>query len=137
MKWTNYIYFIRSVGQDGPIKIGFSCYPENRLLTYMSWSPIPLEIVAKVAVPVNRPQQRGPAQRLERQFHERYGAWRLHHEWFSPHPQLLADIDAINSGTFDTADLPEPGKANHDKAMSHTREAIRRSRQLNPLQVAA
>lgn len=40
------VYFLRPVGQPGPVKIGCSFNPQSRLSVMMSWSPVPLEIVA-------------------------------------------------------------------------------------------
>lgn len=40
------IYFIRPVGQRGPIKIGCSYLPLDRLRGLCQWSPLPLEVVA-------------------------------------------------------------------------------------------
>lgn len=40
------VYFIRPVGMDGPVKIGGSGVPKNRLNNLMTWSPFPLEVAA-------------------------------------------------------------------------------------------
>jgi hypothetical protein len=42
-----YVYFIKPVGMDGPIKIGCSNIPEHRLVSLSMWSPFPLEIIGK------------------------------------------------------------------------------------------
>lgn len=52
MKPASFVYFVKPVGQDGPVKIGFSETPIDRLSTLMTWSPIPLEIA--IAIPGDR-----------------------------------------------------------------------------------
>ena len=48
---TLQVYFVRPVGMRGPIKIGCSKLPENRIKSLMVWSPFELEIA--VAIPGN------------------------------------------------------------------------------------
>lgn len=91
-----WVYFIRPVGSDGPIKIGVSRNPKERLHTYSTWSPVPLEFAAVIAGP--------PA--LERRFHAMFVGQHSHHEWFRPSAEMTAVIDEINAGTFDTETLP-------------------------------
>lgn len=43
-----FVYFLKPVGMDGPIKIGCSEYPQRRLLNLMAWSPFPLELLAQI-----------------------------------------------------------------------------------------
>jgi hypothetical protein len=107
---TAYIYFMRPVGCDGPIKVGFSVQPKGRLAAYQAWSPIPLEIIAVLPEPPVEPYRKGVAhvRWTERRFHERYYPWHMHHEWFAVNELLLADIAAIQAGTFDPSELPEP-----------------------------
>jgi hypothetical protein len=104
------IYFIRPVGSDGPVKIGHSCYPASRLLTYLAWSPVPLEIAAviELAVPDGRARRRY-AMSFERRFHNRYRDHWSHHEWFNAHPQLTRDIQLIRDNRFQLSCLPESG----------------------------
>ena len=95
MKW---VYFIRPIGMDGPVKIGTSCSPDTRLKTLATWSPFALEIVAKI---------RG-AERLEMQFHALLQDSHERREWFTATPEVKAVIDAVIDGTFDLDSLPEP-----------------------------
>lgn len=83
-----YVYFIRPVGAAGPIKIGCSWNPETRLQALMSWSPVDLEIVARVDGDFD----------LERRIHGMFAAHHRRQEWFEATPELLALIDGINSG---------------------------------------
>jgi hypothetical protein len=125
----SYIYFLRPRGQDGPVKVGFSIYPESRLLTYMAWSPLPLEIAAVLRVEGDGTKRQG-AMRVERRFHARYDSFRLHHEWFLAHPQLLADIASIRAGTFSVECLPEPAPVPWAAKMRATKQAMAEGRRI-------
>ena len=48
MRQQRYVYFIKPVGMEGPIKIGCSIMPTERLEGLAVWSPFPLEIVAAI-----------------------------------------------------------------------------------------
>lgn len=97
------VYFIKPIGMDGPIKIGQSKSPEGRVRDLSRWSPFPLEIVAEIE----------GGRDVEERFH---AAFIDHHErleWFSPHPEILNAIAAINAGTFDVDSLPYPSGPIH------------------------
>ena len=82
------VYFLRQVGGIGPIKIGSSVRPEGRRHHFCMWSPVPLEVVAS-----------GPGSgKLESFLHRKFKADRLHLEWFSPSPELLAGIAEVARG---------------------------------------
>lgn len=83
-----FVYFLRPVGMDGPIKIGCSATPHGRLATYMSWSPLDLEIVAQVPGDLE----------LEAKLHSRFFNAHRRNEWFEPVPDLVALIDALRRG---------------------------------------
>src|SRR3546814_4084305 len=42
------VYFIRPIGQAGPVKIGCSVGPNKRRHELETWSPVPLEIVDEI-----------------------------------------------------------------------------------------
>jgi len=48
MSRDTHVYFMRPVGQQGPIKIGCSKEPRQRLESLSIWSPVPLEIICYV-----------------------------------------------------------------------------------------
>ena len=73
---------------DGPIKIGCSSLPERRLKALMTWSPLPLEIVA--AIP--------GGYQLERNIHECFADLHLHREWFKAGERLLVSVERLKSG---------------------------------------
>ena len=82
------VYFMAPVG-GGNIKIGSSRWPADRLKIYQAWSPMPLELLAQ------SPGGHAEEAIIHRRFHEH----RLHHEWFSPAPEILAlieDVRALN-----------------------------------------
>lgn len=95
---TTWVYFLRPVGQEGPVKIGCSTMPRGRLKTYASWAPWPLEIAALLEGSL----------RLEAKFHARFREQHSHHEWFHASAELTACIEEIAAGKFDPSSLPEP-----------------------------
>jgi len=78
-----YTYFVSD--GVGPIKIGFAMNVKTRLKALSTGSPVKLKVLAT---------RRGPA-RVERFYHKRFAAHRLHGEWFSRHPDILAEIDRL------------------------------------------
>jgi hypothetical protein len=112
------VYFVKPVGQDGPIKIGHSASVEKRLRELGKWSPVPLELIATIS-PTPIDTRWGPffdGLDLERRFHRRYAEHRLHFEWFAAHPQLLSDLEAIKAGTFEHDALPPARKRDLEAA---------------------
>lgn len=82
------VYFLRPVGQTGPIKIGCSRWPRQRLDVFLSWSPVELEIAAMIDGGFD----------LERRLHGIFSSHRIRHEWFRPVPELVALIDGLIAG---------------------------------------
>lgn len=77
------VYFLRPVGQLGPVKIGCSVFPEGRLDNFTLWSPMKLELVTHV-----------PGSHAdEKALHGMFAAHHLHGEWFGASKELLALID--------------------------------------------
>lgn len=85
---SGFVYFVRMVDRVGPIKIGYSWRPEERLKALVTWSPYELEIAATVFGE--------PA--LEAKVHNHFFDCHSHREWFHPHPRLLASIEALRAG---------------------------------------
>lgn len=77
------IYFIGPA--DGPIKIGFATRLEFRLRDLRLANAYPLHVWATV---------KGPPS-IERDYHKRFAAHRLHGEWFERHPDILAEIERL------------------------------------------
>lgn len=81
------IYFIGC--ENGPIKIGMASRVSVRLRMLQLSSPVELTLMATVEGPPS----------LEREYHKRFAAHRLHGEWFSPHPDILAEIARLSPNT--------------------------------------
>lgn len=92
----SFVYFLRPVGADGPVKIGCSSYPEERLQSFMLWSPVALEVVAKLH----------GDELLEWRFHQAFSDFHSHSEWFRSAPIITATIKAIGLGATDFWFLP-------------------------------
>lgn len=87
-----YVYFIKPVGMQGPIKIGCSRAPANRLMDLATWSPYPLEIIGQVEGTFKDELF------LQNSFSEIHS----HHEWFHYSDALWAVIQKIiNCGSID------------------------------------
>ena len=85
MKIPRYVYFIKPVGLDGPIKIGSSDVPLRRLEDLMVWSPFPLELIGKT-----------PGSTTDEFFlHTCFSDSHFHHEWFHFTPALRHAIDKM------------------------------------------
>lgn len=81
------VYFVK--GAMDAIKIGFTSQSlKSRVQSIQNGSPVRLKIMAWRAGSVED----------ERAYHERFAAYRLHGEWFEPHPDILAEIERLNAG---------------------------------------
>jgi hypothetical protein len=83
-----YVYFIRPIGMDGPIKIGCSVKPLSRLIKFSAWSPFPLELIGSV------PGSFADENRLHRRFSDLHTS----KEWFMSSPLLRDTIERILAG---------------------------------------
>lgn len=81
--WTTAVYFIRS---PQGIKIGVSNNPEGRLRVLQTSHTEPLELLAFIE----------GGKDLESEYHERFAEHRIRGEWFSPHPNILAEIERLS-----------------------------------------
>ena len=95
---SQFVYFIKPVGFEGPIKIGCSASPEQRRSALENWCPFPLEILAEIEGGFD----------CERRFHALFEADHIRREWFNVSDRLLAVIASINAANFDLSSLPEP-----------------------------
>jgi hypothetical protein len=80
-----YVYFFKPCGLDGPIKIGCSVTPHDRMATFVAWSPFPLELIGSV---------RGTG-KDEVYLHRCFWSSRSHGEWFRSTPELRQCIARI------------------------------------------
>jgi hypothetical protein len=103
------IYFLRPVGEASPIKIGCSVFPEGRLDTFNTWSPVPLEIITSV------PGSHADEKTLHGMFVEHH----VHGEWFRASKALLALLDyCLENG--DLPPLPKVIKFPNTRQKAHT-----------------
>lgn len=84
---TGYVYFIKPVGEAGPIKVGYSVYPPERLAAFQSWSPVELELIASVAGSL----------KLEAAIHSHFADYQIRGEWFEP-------VDALRKLAYQARD---------------------------------
>lgn len=80
------VYFV--VSEAGPIKIGFTAFPDERVATLQIGSPSPLKMAAII----------DGSYELEDRYHDAFAEWRFHGEWFAPHPDILAEIERLKAG---------------------------------------
>jgi hypothetical protein len=77
-----WIYIVRAANGSGPVKIGWSKRPSERL-KLMHWgSPVELEFID-----IRRAQER-----VERDLHRRLKRYRLRGEWYDLPPEILIDV---------------------------------------------
>ena len=88
MRRPTHVYFIKPIGLPGPIKIGCSWNPVDRMKMLMAWSPYPLEII--IAIP--------GSYKLEKNLHDCFADLYSHREWFNPGPTLLEAIEQLKAG---------------------------------------
>lgn len=88
----SYVYFIKPIGLDGPIKIGCAYVPQKRLMALAMWSPFPLELIGSVQGTLKD----------EAFLHRCFTNDHSHHEWFQVTEELRNAIDmALKAGTID------------------------------------
>lgn len=117
----SYVYFLRPTGHAGPIKIGHSCVPYERLKAMMCWSPLPLELVAMTP----------GGDELEHRLHAAFAHLHSHGEWFNAAPELTAVVETILTGQFDPVGLPGPRRLH--KRSPRSPEAIAGSQAMRDL----
>lgn len=88
MKAGKRIYFMRRADGVGPIKIGCSVQPTERLYFLNIISPYPLEVVAEC----------GGAHDIERRLHAHFWEAHSHSEWFFPSPELVRLVEHVAAG---------------------------------------
>lgn len=81
-EWVTVIYFIRS---PSAVKIGMAKDANRRLMVLQTSHSDELELVATCE----------GGRKLEAEYHALFAEHRLRGEWFSPHPDILAEIDRL------------------------------------------
>lgn len=90
-----FIYFIQAV-DGGLIKIGRADDPRARLRELQIGSPLILRLCRSERAP----------QTWETRLHQAFAAYRMHGEWFRPHPLLAHVADAIPDPALEGDALP-------------------------------
>jgi hypothetical protein len=109
-----HVYFARPVGCIGPIKVGFTSNPDQRLANLNSqWRPLQIEFVAVI---------KGSRQ-LENRIHTLFADDHWHREWFDASPRLLAAIAAIQHGFFDFSVLPHGSRLGYENRSEASKRA--------------
>lgn len=75
---SGFVYFIQQ-GLDGPIKIGFTIDPMERLASLQTANPYELHLLGCIA----------KNEALERELHQKYSHHHLRGEWFSPADEIV------------------------------------------------
>jgi hypothetical protein len=83
------VYFVRPVGMDGPIKIGCSAKPMDRIKVLSAWSPFELELIGSVPGSFDD----------ENMLHRRFSNLHTRKEWFLSSAPLRETIERIIGGT--------------------------------------
>lgn len=113
-----YLYAVQ-VGASGPIKIGFTTQPRERIATIQDFCPWPLRTLFIVPGSILN----------EAWVHSQCGAARLKAEWFKATPAVRALLAEIASegwswpNMVDTRRLPRKGSAQADLAKRLVQEA--------------
>ncbi|MGK2908549.1 MAG: GIY-YIG nuclease family protein [Sphingobium sp.] len=95
------VYFVAA--DDGPIKIGMACDVKRRLRELRTKTKMDLKVLATV----------GGSSFREGAYHQRFACHRTQGEWFSRHPEILAEIERLNSTPTDAG---RQGQGSHQYA---------------------
>ena len=101
-----YVYFIQN-GKDGPIKIGVTNNPRNRLCSLQTGSPWPYILLVVVSDQSGLPSS---ARYYEQWLHKKFRRFRLNGEWFDPVPEILEFIKDPRSEHWPRWSLVNMGK---------------------------
>lgn len=85
---VRHIYFVRPVGAVGPVKIGISARPQERVIELLEWSPVDLEIAH--LLPGNY--------KLERDIHDALANDHIRREWFKATPRVCNLVEGLRAG---------------------------------------
>lgn len=105
---VHFVYLVahRSVSAEvGPVKVGFTKYPEKRLAALQTGNPSPLAIVFTFQSP-----SRETARLAEVVFHQVADAHRMSGEWFDMQPmEALNALTKVHLGIIATDMAGDPG----------------------------
>lgn len=95
---SQFVYFIRPIGERGPVKIGCGQNPMWRKSEISQRLPFGIEIAASTPGDFV----------IERRLHAKFRDAHIGHEWFTWSPALQRMIDDVKNGRFDPSTLPAP-----------------------------
>lgn len=84
---NGFVYFAQSIDGTGPIKIGFTKFPDQRIRGLQGQSPVILRFLATIE----------GTRRQEQELHDRFRKCCHHNEWFNPTQELMEYIDSIDT----------------------------------------
>lgn len=76
---AGFVYLV-AASSVGLLKIGQALSPKQRLKSLQTGSPVPLQLLATIAIPA--------PYTLELDLHERFGSFRAHNEWYRDVPEI-------------------------------------------------
>jgi hypothetical protein len=120
------IYFVRS-GHAGPIKIGCSCNPDERIKSLCTATSWPIERMALM--------EGGPF--LERQLHKRFAHLRIRGEWYDPGPDLIDFVQREGEPWTAVESVPEDVWCDPNPVEDKPRRPPGRPRLADPLRKSA
>jgi hypothetical protein len=94
----SHLYFIQA-GEGGPIKIGYSADPQERLAMLQVGNHEELRLLAAINYSTGSLGNKTAAHQ-ESVFHRVFNVARIRGEWFKPHAQLLLAVEWLKNGEF-------------------------------------
>lgn len=88
MSLGGFIYFMKPVNLNGPIKIGHTVMPDHRLCVLGYWSPFELEFIGLHEGTIGD----------EWNLHTKFASYRLHNEWFLPSDEMNDCLAKLSGG---------------------------------------
>lgn len=89
---SGWVYFVKSLIEHGPVKIGYSRTPDIRIQDLRVASSYPLQLAA-----VWRSKD---ARALESKLHRKFRAHKMNGEWFKPSPDLIKLVELLSAGKY-------------------------------------
>lgn len=104
-----FVYFVRPIGAEGPIKIGCSRSPGDRLKHLTQWSPLPLEVIGFL-----------PGSFKDEAFlHRCFYDLRIHYEWFRAASELTdAVAEILRTGVIRLPHLLPKGNLKSERRLA-------------------
>lgn len=92
--WFVWMYAIQA-GDSGPVKLGIAKSPRLRMKTLQTGNAEVLRVIATWRIPIA----------AEKEIHAELAAHHIRGEWFRPHPEVIAFVQASDA-RFEAGELP-------------------------------